>query len=366
LAIGLGDRHIGWLGDLAEMAALLRGSLAWEQSIALAQADADADFDLGRTVPADALRWAAYTDLTPQQAEDEFLRPLWQLVSPPSSPPRERGGSADLPPVGRGGLGGGESDALFDRWQKARLYQAIETVTTALDTSDPRQATEEVSALVRDLSYWFAFERFDVNQMTLSLLAPFTPHLVEAIHRQAGSRFGESVHLVDWPMLDPSWADPAFLAAMVQVQRLSALGQAARAEAGIEPGRRLNKAQVNSLGGELPEWAAFEDVLADALTVARVEVAPEAVADKAAQVIWRLSLTSPQAGDDEVDTALGNLAPEATAALIQQSREGLSIGLDVRDQMVTLLPGEIRATPKAPPGWAAAADTDYLLLLSVD
>jgi isoleucyl-tRNA synthetase len=353
LAVGLGDRHLGWLGDLAEMAALLRGSLAWEQSIALSEGDVDADLDLGRTMSADALRWAAYTGLTPERAESEFLRPLWQLVvanlSPKDGERSEQNGK----------------NALLDRWQRARLYQAIDAVTKALDASDPRLAAEEVSALVRDLSYWCTFKGFADNHALLGalvrLLAPFAPHLAEAIYRQAGSRSGKSVHLADWPGLDPSWADPALLVGLVQVQQLAALGQAARAQAGIEPDQRLQKAMASSLGAQPSVGAEFEDVLADALGVTRVEIAAEA----ATQVTWRLSLASPQTSDDKINAALASLSPEATVTLVQQIQEGLSIGLDVKDQAVTLLPGEIRVTPEAPPGWVAAADTDYLILLRV-
>jgi isoleucyl-tRNA synthetase len=226
-------------------------------------------------------------------------------------------------------------------------------------------AAEEISALIKDLSYWCTLQGFTKNHTHLQilgrLLAPFVPHLAEAIYRQAGSRSGDSVHMADWPRLDPSWADPAILASMVQVQRLAALGQAARTRAGIQLDQRLHRAQVSSLGAQLPTGAEFEDVLADALGVTCVEIAAEA----ATQVTWRLSLASPEAGDSKVDAALTILPPEATAPLVRQLREGLSIGLKVTDQTVTLLPGEIRITPEAAPGWAAMAGPDYLVMLRV-
>lgn len=39
VAVGLGDLRLGWLGDLAEVAALLGGSLAWEQALALPEGE---------------------------------------------------------------------------------------------------------------------------------------------------------------------------------------------------------------------------------------------------------------------------------------------------------------------------------------
>ncbi len=51
LAVGLGDRHLGWLGDLAETAALLKGTLAWEQAVTLPEGDAVEDWDRERIYP---------------------------------------------------------------------------------------------------------------------------------------------------------------------------------------------------------------------------------------------------------------------------------------------------------------------------
>ena len=73
LAIGLGDEHLGWLGDLTELAALLHDALAWERALALPEAGAaGGSCSLS---PADRQRWAIYTGTTPDEAERAFPAP---------------------------------------------------------------------------------------------------------------------------------------------------------------------------------------------------------------------------------------------------------------------------------------------------
>jgi len=193
VAIGLGDRELGWLGDLTEMAALLRGSLAWGQAVTLPEAGIETAWDQRQSAPADALRWAAYTGVTPDQAEQDLLRPLWAWVY-------RQTGSQDaeitLPPQPGAAEGMGGDQVL------ARLRQAVSTVTEALEECDLPRATRELTALAGDLSGLYApqpSERAGAIDMLSRLLAPFVPHLAEAIYQAGGHT--TSVHLAGWPAL---------------------------------------------------------------------------------------------------------------------------------------------------------------------
>jgi isoleucyl-tRNA synthetase len=197
LAVGLGEKYLGWLGDLTETAALLRGALAWEQAIALPESEAGGETHPDRSLPGDALRWAAYTRTTPDRAEREFLRPLWQLA------------------VGRATMQGAiTASGPNDKWGgMSRLQQAICGVTEALDAGEPRRAAEELAALVGDLAGWYAPDQLGGGEEWLEslsrLLAPFVPHLAEAIHRQVAGSAAKSVHLAAWPSPDPAGEEPA-------------------------------------------------------------------------------------------------------------------------------------------------------------
>jgi isoleucyl-tRNA synthetase len=197
LAVGLGEKYLGWLSDITEVAALLHGALAWEQAIALPESEAERETHPSRSFSGDAMRWAAYTQTTPDQAEGEFLRPLWQLAA----------GRATAERATR------EGRPYDERWGMARLQQAVRALTEALDAGEARRAAEELAALVRDLVGSRISQRpgggGEVLESLSWLLAPFVPHLAEAIHRQVAGLAAESVHLAAWPIPNPAWEDPA-------------------------------------------------------------------------------------------------------------------------------------------------------------
>jgi isoleucyl-tRNA synthetase len=366
LAVGMGDKHIGWLGDLAEAAALLYGALAWEQAAVLPETRVGTFENIDRATPADALRWAAYTGTTPAQAEHAVLRPLWQFVvrSQDRSLSRKE---AESPSQKH------DQSQVLDRWLAARLHQTIANVTEALNACDIDQAVQHLALLVDDISNWYVpYGREGSDEVPgplIQLLAPFVPHLAEAMHRQTSDRMMDSGHLVNWPVPDNDQIDEQLLADMAHVRRLEALSQAARAQAGIECCQPLRQALVGLPGSEREPRLSHEisALLAKVLIVPRASI----VSSSKEAVAWNLGLKKERALDRGVAPAdiaatLEALEPEAVAALVSQVRDGLSIGLDIAGQTVTLLPDEVTIDLQAPSGWAAAADGGYLVLLELD
>ena len=365
LAVGIGDKHIGWLGDLSEASALLHGALAWEQALALPQAPDGAFQDVNRSTPADALRWAAYAGTTPAQAERDLLRPLWQLfirsqdsvasTQTPEAPASKR-----------------TRAQLFDRWLAARLNQTIIDVTKHLDACNPHQSVQTLALLVSDITDWYATYQDniapEVTEPLSRLMAPFIPHLAEAMHQQTADQGADSGHLADWPVPDHDQIDEQLLADMALVRRLEALGRSVRTEAGVEPDQPLRRALVGLVESkrELALPHELGALLTDALVVSRVSTGPEA----ADAITWKLSLTEERSLDrgvsqGELIETLATLEPEAVDIIVAQIRDGLSVGMDIDGQTVTLLPDEVTITAQAPPGWAAAVDDGYLVLLEL-
>jgi isoleucyl-tRNA synthetase len=360
IAVGLGDRDLGWLGDFTELAALLHGSLAWEQAISLPEGVVGSTWDSGLTPPADVLRWASYAGKMPDQAERDFLRPLWRLVT-------ELAAGAIQPAPSRKK----EDQAILNRWLLARVHQAIGTMTKALDACQPDQAADALSVLVHDLSTWYAPpwpEGEEKLLETLSrLLAPFVPHLAEAVHRQLSTRTVESVHLLDWPASNPAPADRALLAGMALVWRLVALGKIARGQAGLDPAQPLRRAAITFLSQSTTESAElipYRSLLAQLLGVSRVQFTREVLSAR----VWQLSYAPAPTVQrtvpvSEIDAALAALTVRETAKLVFQLWEGLSISLQAAGQAVSLLPDEVRVSTR--PGWATAATSGRLLVLEV-
>jgi isoleucyl-tRNA synthetase len=352
--------RLGWLGDLTEVAALLGGSLAWEQALALPVGEPEIAWDLSRIPSADALRWAAFAGVTPDQAERTFLRPLWQaavsLLSQADAPKEQD-----------------RDDGLLDRWVAARLNQAIDAVTQALDVPDSCRAAEELANLVRDLTDWAVPYRAGSGRGTLEplsrLLAPFVPHLAEAIHRQSKGLAAPSVHLASWPSAG-SWQEAQpILDGLAHVQRWAELGKSARAQAGVAPDQALREAIVSLLAtvpAEADQIDPFAGLLARILGVAQVQIVPEA----ATPVRWRLHLDPEHRVERdlppaEIEATLAELDDEESARLASQLRAGLSAGLQVSGRAITLLPDEVSFTAQAPAGWVSASDAQHLVLLEV-
>ena len=256
----------------------------------------------------------------------------------------------------------------------ARLFQAAHAVRDALDGNDAYQAAHVLEGLAGDMFEWYLPLRpgrgAEMVKLLSRLLAPFVPHLAEAIHRQLGGQKAESVHLGRWPIPDRSWEDPPLLSRMALVRRVAALGQDARGRAGLQPEHKLRQARVVlGAGNEAEETGLvpFYPLLGEAMAVGRVQISAEA----AALVGWHLRLDPKRMATRSIEQAsleeaLARLDAEQIAALMTQIGEGLSVQLEVAGQVLTLLPDEVQIVPEARVGWTAAADVDAGLLVVLE
>ena len=157
---------------------------------------------------------------------------------------------------------GSEETLLYqselDRWIISELNRLTSDVDTALNGYNPTEAGRKIEGFVDDLSNWYvrrSRRRFwksenDADKLsayttlyeclvTLSkLLAPLTPFLAEEMYQNlARSVFPEapdSVHLTDFPVADMTKIDEQLSADTRLVMKVSSLGRAARAKAGIK------------------------------------------------------------------------------------------------------------------------------------
>ena len=116
----------------------------------------------------------------------------------------------------------------------------------------------------------------------------------------------------------------------------------------------------------ISELNPYQELLVEALGVEQVEMTSEAED----QVEWHLGLDPERfpARDvpvAEIAEALADLDADLAAHLAAELRAGRSIGFQVSGRAMTLLPDEVHLWVQARPGWAAAADDEYLVLLSV-
>jgi isoleucyl-tRNA synthetase len=266
---------------------------------------------------------------------------------------------------------------LLDRWALSELHRTVLEVDAGLEDFDPTRAGRRLTSFIDDLSNWYvrrSRRRFwegdpaalatlhECLEVLTRLMAPFTPFITEAVHEAIVTPvwpdLPDSVHLRDWPRVDPDPAgnlvDEQLSAQMALVRRLVELGRAARTESRVRTRQPLGRALVGAAG-----WEALPDEL-------REQVADE---------LNVVSLGSLAAAGDLVDVtvkpqfrALGRrfgprtkeVAAAVSAAdpaeLAGQLRSTGHATVRVGGEPVQLSVDEVVITETPRSGWAVATD----------
>jgi isoleucyl-tRNA synthetase len=216
---------------------------------------------------------------------------------------------------------------VLDRWLLSRLSGLVETVDGALERYDVNGASRPLQAFVEDLSNWYvrrsrrrfwksesdadkraAYQTLYAALVTLSrLLAPFTPFLADAIHRNL---CGDSAHLADYPAADRLARDEVLEEEMAQARQAVVAGLAARDQARLKVRQPLRS--VTLTREFQPEVAA---IIRDELNVKEVRTGPAFALDTTVTEELRLE----------------GLAREAVRAIQDERKRA---GLQIEDRIV--------------------------------
>ena len=304
------DQTRGWFYTLLAISTILFGRNAYRNVICLnhvldiegkkaskSRGNVQDPNYLFETTGADALRWFFYTstvgeiyrigDRPLQQVVRQLLLTLWNVysffVTYANIDGFVPGGDAPVPLPER---------SVLDRWLLSRVSRLVETVDGALERYDVNAASRPMQDFVEDLSNWYvrrsrrrfwksesdadklaAYQTLYETLVTLSkLLAPFTPFVAEAIHRNLCD--GQSAHLVDFPAPDLAARDESLEEEMALAREAVQAGLAARDAARIKVRQPL---PALTLPRELgPEVAA---IVRDELNVKELRTGDELVLD---------------------------------------------------------------------------------------
>jgi isoleucyl-tRNA synthetase len=337
---------------------------------------------------ADALRWLMFADGNPwvsrrvgtQQLDDvvrRFLLTIWNTHVFFTTYARIDGFDlASTPPAVA-------ERPVTDRWILAELATTIEVVDRGLDTYDVSTATRRLERFVDDLSNWYvrrsrrrfwrgvddapadkaaAYHTLHTALTTLAqLLAPFTPFIAEQLWQDlvvaVDPSAPGSVHLTDFPVVDPAWQDPEVVRAMATGRRLVELGRQARTESGHRVRQPLARALVSVPARDVAGLALVADEIAEELNLHAVDLADaaEGVVDRTLRPNFRA--LGPAFGSDapKVAAALTAFDSGEVEARIAASPAGdLTIELDGRALTLTAEMFEIVEQPRT--GWSVVSD----------
>jgi isoleucyl-tRNA synthetase len=272
---------------------------------------------------------------------------------------------------------------LLDRWALAELTRVTEGVTAALEEFDTQGAGRLIAQFVDDLSNWYvrrSRRRFwdgdpaalatlhEVLDVLTRLMAPFTPFVTDEVWTRAvapglGGTAQDSVHLAEWPEVDPGARDDRLVEQVALVRRLVELGRSARTSAKVRTRQPLARALVAAPGWEqLPADLVAE--VADELNVAELDeigaVGTDLV-DVSVKVDFRAVGRRLGAQVQAVARAVAAADPaELTAAY----RAG-SATVDVDGAAVDLVEGDLVVTETPRVGWTVASGAGLTVALDL-
>ncbi|MGQ9572828.1 MAG: isoleucine--tRNA ligase [Dehalococcoidia bacterium] len=315
---------------------------------------------------ADALRWYLFTATPPGTARRfstelvgealrRFLFTLWNTYSFFVT-------YALIDRFDPRGQAQGERSEM-DRWVLSELNVLVDKATRYMDGYNPTDAGRAIQAFVDDLSNWYvrrSRRRFwksedDADKLAAhqtlyaclvtvaKLLAPFAPFVAEEMYQNLVCGWfpeePESVHLAEWPAMDPSLVDEQLMADTRLVMRIASLGRNARSKAGIKVRQPLQRVLVK------PRYPAESEALQrlapqilDELNVKELAVVGEEAA------LEREGLVFASEGDYAVGlvtTITPELADEGLARELVHRLQTMrkNAGFDIADYIVTYYQG---------------------------
>jgi isoleucyl-tRNA synthetase len=267
----------------------------------------------------------------------------------------------------------------IDRWMLSRLQELIATARAAFESFDVARFTQAAEQFIDDLSNWYirrnrrrfwsprsagtdatwdsgklaAYQTlYEVLVTLCRLLAPCLPFLTERMYQNlvAGS---ESVHLCDYPQVDPAKLDPELNWATQQVQTLVSMGHRLRETA--EQRVRQPLAELRFACRDERQALALQqyaDVIADELNVKAVTRA--ANLDDLVSYAYKpnLKILGPKYG--KLLKAIGAELPQQPAAVLAPLRKGESVSITIGGETVTLEPQDVMVSVQQASDWASA------------
>ncbi len=273
---------------------------------------------------------------------------------------------------------------LLDRWILSRLDALVGEVRQALDGYDAASGARAIERFVEDLSNWYvrrSRRRFwkgeldadkqvayatlhEVLTTLARLLAPFVPHLADAMWRNLVVSVDEdapdSVHLASYPERVAGRHDKALDEAVALSRRVVGLGHTARAASKVRTRQPLRAVRVKlpaavngALSPDAATAAALREQVLDELNVKVLEVIPDESEMVERALYPLLPVIGPRHG-------------RAVGAVMAGARSGgWRLLDDGRAEVggVTLEMDEFQLTARARPGHEVAEETDLLVAL---
>jgi len=257
-----------------------------------------------------------------------------------------------------------------DRWLLSRIESMKKNVTEAMEVYELHKATRAIEDfIVEDLSHWYvklvrdrlwkeeddkdkraAFKVLhEALSTSISLLAPITPHISEAMHANLNGK-PESVHMLPWPTQDPSWVDAKLEEGMKLVREISELVARIRQESNINLRWPVKRIVVKAQSDEVIEQIlGLKDALLTQNNLKDLEVVP--VGEE-----WDEMILSVVPNPNAIGKVYRQWSSKIAVLLKNRPAKTIKAGIDkgeyslgIEGQLVKILPNMVSFSSTLPP-----------------
>jgi isoleucyl-tRNA synthetase len=362
------DQTRGWFYSLLAISTMLFGRSSYDtvlclglildpegQKMSKSRGNVVVPWDVLEEHGADAFRWYYFTSKQPWdgyrfsletvgESVRQFMKPLWNTYALFVLYANVN----DVEPVDVRGF---VAPADIDRWILSRLQATVAVARDRLDDYDTTAAGRAIASFVDELSNWYvrlsrrrfwdgdaaAFATLRECLVTVAkLLAPLTPFVADAIYINL-DRSEESVHLCDYPTVEPGLRDEQLEWQMGLARDAVELGRAARAAAKAKVRQPLREAVVVAAEREREAIGRFEELIRDELNVKQVRYVSEADELGRFELKPNYRTLGPRFGKDmpQVAAAVAGLDADHAARTLRDGGE-VHVAIDGRDHALAL------------------------------
>lgn len=320
-----------------------------------------------------------YAELDEFQGPAEIKGTLDQLTS------AELSSAATYRPVSERGE--------LDRWILAELSETIGVVTERMDEYDNYAACQRINALVDSLSNWYVrrgrdrcwgeekavdsqdkadiyWTLYETLVELTKVVAPFVPFLAESMWQiltaPVQGKVRESVHLCDYPGVQPEQIDSTLASRMQLLREIASLGRSARMSEKLRVRQPLAQVQVTLASDEHLAWLSDHDgILKDELNVKEIVYNVGSSEYIEYQILPNFKALGPRIGK-KLPLLKKSLQQVDGASLMQQLQDEGVVKLDLEGEELSLDPSDIEVRLKSKEGWAAAQGKFSVVVLSTE
>jgi isoleucyl-tRNA synthetase len=274
-----------------------------------------------------------------------------------------------------------------DLWMMSKLEALKKDVTEAMEVYELHKAARAIETfVVDDLSRWYvklvrdrlwkegddvdktvAFKVLHEALCTCStLLAPFTPHISEAMHLNLDRR-EESAHMVQWPVYNSKWIDENLDQGMDLVREISEVVARIRQESNINLRWPLKRIVVKARSDEVTEsLQQLKEPLLSQNNIKSLQMVP--IGEE-----WDEMMLSVVPNPNAIGKVYRQWSSKIAVLLKNRPAKAIKAGIDkgeyslgIEGQLVKILPNMVSFTSTLPPDVISAEFREGIIYLDLE